>query len=328
MLADFRHRGGQLPEHLTVSAASSATGAAPDTIDAMDHGQQQPYDLRTLFKAVGRVGGRGGDNAAGERVDANEPVEVLDRYPLRVEAAPIDVTGFVDGIQSSMHLTHRDQRPVILSYVAAGALAPGARPVALVERLRLWCAELDVEWSTSVGGSIPIEVLSDAPPPDMETAALRRIGSSRDDVEREVVNGLVRRNDPGVIVVDGSVMTRVRSNRIVGVVKTLKSRYLADESVVWKLPKGWRSPRFAIGSGEQVRYSCYVQLVDKSEGAWNLGLIRLEAFDVELLEPLAARCLTEAQTASGGDPRWDRHLGSMRAVEDFLRARRPAAFSL
>jgi hypothetical protein len=162
----------------------------------------------------------------------------------------------------------------------------------------------------------------------METEVQRRIGSSRDDVERTVVNDLIRRDGAGVVVVDGSVMTRARSNRIVGVVKTLRSRYLTDESVVWGLPRGWRSPRFAIGDDDRIRYSCYVQLVDKHDGAWNLGLIRLEAFDVELLEPLAALCLGEAQTASGGDPRWDRHLGSMRAVEEFLRARRPAAFTL
>lgn len=298
------------------------------TVVTVHTSESAPYDLRSLFKAVGRVGGRGGDNAAGERTDASEHVEMVDKTPLVVQAQPAKVDGFLDGIQSSMHLTHCGQRPVVLSYVAAGALAPGARPVALAERLRLWAAGEDHEWVQSVSGGIPVEELPAVAPPDMETEVQRRIGASRDDVERDVLNDLLRQNSDGIIVVDGSVMMRARSKRIVGVVKTMRSRYLTDESVVWSLPRGWRSPRFAIGSGDNVRYSCYVQLVDKRDGAWNLGLVRLEAFDLELLEPAAALCLGEAQTASGGDPRWDRHLGSMRAVEEFLRARRPAAFTL
>jgi hypothetical protein len=294
----------------------------------VEPGQSTPYDLRSLFKAVGRVGGRGGENAAVERVDSQEEVVLLENSPLEVTAEPGKVCGFVDGIQSMLHLTHIKRRPVTMYYVAAGALGEGAVPRALVERLHLQCAKDDVEWVESLGSNIPIEVLAASTPPELELEAQKAVGVARDRAERQVVDELIASQETGFIAVDGSLLTRPRSNRLVGIVKTTKSRYLSDETVVWELRQGWRSPRFTIGTGEKLRYSCYVQLVEKGEGAWNLGLIRLESFALENLEPMAARCLQETQTKSSNDPRWDRHLGSVRAVEEFLRARRPVAFTL
>jgi len=286
------------------------------------------YDLRSLFKAIGRVGGRGGENAAVERSDTTEEVNLLENNPLEVKAEAAAVCGFVDGIQSTMHLTHIDRRPVTMYYVAAGALGEGATPKALVEKLRLQCASEDVEWVESLGSRIPVEVLGSSNPPDLELEAQKAVGAARDKAERTVIDDLIAGTDAGLIAVDGSLLARPRSKRLVGVVKTTKSRYLSDETVIWSLRRGWRSPRFTIGTGENLRYSCYVQLVEKGDGAWNLGLVRLESFDLENLEPMAARCLQETQTRSSNDPRWDRHLGSVRAVEEFLRARRPAAFTL
>jgi hypothetical protein len=301
----------------------SWSGTVPQVMST----EPQPYDLRALFKAVGRVGGRGGDNAAQERVDSAEPVELLEHHPLEVSCDPATVLGFVDGIQAQMHLTHIERRPVSMYYVAAGSLGAGAAPLALVERLRIQCTETDRDWVESLGSGIPVELLHGDTPPELENAALQAVGRARDDAERSVVGGLIGTGE-GLIVVDGSLLARPRAAQLVGVVKTTRSRYLSDERVVWELRRGWRSPRFTIGSGSTLRYSCYVQLVEKSDGAWNLGLIRLESFDLDHLEPMAARCLLEAQTRSSGDARWDRHLGSVRAVEEFLRARRPAAFSM
>lgn len=298
------------------------------TVEGMETGQNQPYDLRTLFKAVGRVGGRGGENAAVERTDSAEAVELLEHHPLEVACPPAAVSGFVDGIQAQMHLTHIERRPVSLYYVAAGALGERAIPTALVERMRIQCTEADLDWVGGLGSGIPVEILRGATPPELENEAQQEVGRARDAAERSVIDKLIVGEHTGLIVVDGSLLTRPRNNRVVGVVKTTRSRYLTDESVVWELRKGWRSPRFTIGSGGTLRYSCYVQLVEKQDGAWNLGLIRLESFVLDHLEPLAARCLEETQTRSSGDPRWDRHLGSVRAVEEFLRARRPAAFTM
>jgi hypothetical protein len=131
-------------------------------------------------------------------------------------------------------------------------------------------------------------------------------------------------------VVDGSLVARPIRDRVVGVVKTTNRRYLPDESVLWGLPAGWRSPRFKIPEGSQnvgaPRYSCYLRLHDASRQAWNFGLIRLETFDLDLLEPLCALALEERQPAGSLDRRYDRHLAGVRAVEDLLRARRPSIF--
>lgn len=297
----------------------------------MKHGPDvahEPYDLRRLFKAVGRVGGRGGEVAASERADSEELVEMVDACSLEVVSDPAEVAGFVDGIQAHMHLTHIERRPVSLYYVAAGALAKGAKPVALVEHLRLQCSEEDREWVENLGSNIPVEILPGATPPELELAAAKSVGAARDRAERTVIDEMLKVGGVGLIAVDGSLMARPHSDRLVGIVKTTAVRYLGDERVLWDLPRGWRSPRFTIGAGERRRYSCYVQLVEKGDGAWNLGLIRLESFVLSHLEPMAATCLAEVQTRSSGDPRWDRHLGSVRAVEEFLRARRPATFTM
>ncbi len=91
------------------------------------------------------------------------------------------------------------------------------------------------------------------------------------------------------------------------------------------------SPRFLMPAGSQgvtvPRYSCYVRLHDASRMAWNFGLVRLEAFKPELLDPLCALALLERQPAGSHDRRFDRHLSGVRAVEDLLRARRPTVFS-
>lgn len=287
------------------------------------------YDLRSLFKAVGRVGGRVGDVAAVERKESEEAVELIDSNPLQIDRDTLaDVAGFVDGIQAHMHLTHRERRPVAMYYVAAGALERGANAVALVERLKLQCGEADKDWLEGLGSNIPIELLGGDTPPEMEISAVQAVGKARDSAERAVIDDLLARGGKGLIAVDGSLLARPRADRLVGIVKTTRSRYLSDERVIWNLQHGWRSPRFTIGTGNTLRYSCYVQLVEKGDGAWNLGLIRLESFDPNHLEPMAAVCLAEVQSGSSGDPRWDRHLGSVRAVEEFLRARRPRPFTM
>jgi hypothetical protein len=290
------------------------------------------YDLRALFKSIGRFGAqRALDVSPTERPKADVEIEMLDEYPAEVVAAPIEVAGFVDGIQATLCITHREQRPVYLFYVGAAALGEGARAVGVRERLALICADTDAEWVSQISVGVPVEQLVDATPPELERDAHRLVGATRDHLERTLVNELL---EQGVktLVVDGSLVGRPADRRLVGVVKTSQRQWLNDESVLWSLPEGWRSPRFKIPAGQGGmgvdRYSCYVQMADKSSGAWNLGLIRLETFDPEMLDPLAARALLERQGSRSGDMRWDRHLASVRAVEEFLRSRRPSVFAL
>ena len=128
---------------------------------------------------------------------------------------------------------------------------------------------------------------------------------------------------------DGSLVGRSVDPRVVGIVKTTARRYMADETELWRLPKGWRSARFSIPAGNDMgveRHSCYVRLHDARRRPWDFALIRVETFDPDLCEPVAALALTDAQDGSRSDARWDRHLRGVRCVEDLMRARRPAIF--
>jgi hypothetical protein len=286
-------------------------------------------DLRVLFRALGGFSGvRALESSPIERTKAEEQVDLLDAAPSKITASPLDVAAFVDGIQASLCLTHFEHRPVYLSYVAAAAVGHGSSVKGLRERLLLQSAQLDVPFLESLNSGVPIGILPFDDPPSLEREAQRTIGSLRDQMERRLVTDMLE-EDVGRLVLDGSLLGREHDVRLVGVVKTSAHQWLDDESCLYGLPEGWRSPRFSISEkGGRQRYSCYVQMVDKSRGPWNQGLIRLEAFDAELLDSLAALALTERQGSHSGDRRWDRHMAGVRAVEDYLRARRPSVFSL
>jgi hypothetical protein len=290
------------------------------------------YDLRALFKAIGRFGGeRALDVSPTERPKADVAIEMIDAAPAKITSPPLAVDGFVDGIQATLCVTHREQRPIYLFYVAAAALGDKAVPLGVRERLSLMCSDTDAEWLAGVSAGVPIEQLVDATPPELERDAHRLVGTTRDALERSLVSDLLDQNC-GTLVLDGGLTGRPADRRLVGVIKDTNRQWLADESVLWGLPEGWRSPRLMIPAGATgvgvARYSCYAQMTNKAESGWNTGLIRLESFDPDVLEGLAARCLIERQSSRSGDMRWDRHMASVRAVEEFLRSRRSAVFSL
>jgi hypothetical protein len=293
------------------------------------------HDLEAFFHAVGHFSGERGLTATPqERAEPDVAAELLDAGNSRIDADPMPVAAFVDGIQAALVVTHRDHRPVYLNYVAAGAVGggpAGAVPLGLEESLTLVCSTVDREWADEVRGTIPVEELPVEYPPDVERAAVQILGGAREQRERALVEDLVRQGR-APLVLDGSLVGRPFQRELVGVVKTTRRKYLADERCLFGLPAGWRSPRFKIpagtaGSGID-RYSCYLRMVNAEHSPWNFGLIRLESFDPDLLDPLAARCLLERQSSASGDARWDRHLTSIRAVEEFLRSCRPGVYAL
>jgi hypothetical protein len=303
-----------------------------DTAPAAPPTAREPYDLREFFHAVGSFSGeRALAQSPAPRLEANVEVELLDAEPSEIIADPLVVAGFVDGIQNALCVTYRGHRPVYLTYVAAGAVSPSGRPLRVRERLSVVASRLDTEWVEGIGTDIPMVTLDEERPDLLATRAVELIGGERENLERALVEDLV---DDGEfpLLVDGSLVGRPVRPEIVGVVKTVARRYLPDESVLWGLPAGWRSPRFRIPAGAQGvtadRYSCYLRLHSASARAWDFALVRLEAFTPEIIDSLAALALNETQSARSGDHRFDRHLAGVRAVENMLRARRPAVYSL
>lgn len=295
------------------------------------------HDLRQLFRAVGRFSGQQAlTSSPPDRQDIDGAVELLDEDPGDLSGvAPAPVGAWVDGIQASMILTHRAHRPVYLSYVAAGAVGNDRQPVTVREKLEIVCSHLDREWVDELGSSVPVDEHTVESPPDVERAALDALGGHRAALEVALAQDLVVRleSEPRpVVVVDGSLGPRIDHMNLAGVVKTHGRKYLPDETVLYGLPAGWRSPRFKIpagvAGGRSERWSCYVRLSDASDHAWAHALIRVETHRLDLLESMAARCLTEKQPSRADDARVDRHLAPVRRCEDWLRARRPQVYGV
>lgn len=293
------------------------------------------YDLRSFFRTVGAPLPGGALTAPPvERTDLSGQMELVDSERAPIDVEPMPVAGFIDGVQSSMVVTYRSHRPVYLTYQAAGAVGARAQLVGLKERLALVCSTADMSWVAEVNLSdrpLPVLELPVTDPMEVERAAYMSVGDWRDRLERSLVEELV---DAGVgpLVVDGSLRDRPYHGSLHAVVKdTSATRYLPDESALFGLPCGWRSPIFRIpagagGGGMVDRYSCYVRLHDARHRGWGFGLVRLEAYDPERLLPLGALAMAERQGPRSGDGRWDRHLASVSTTEKVLRARRPSVF--
>jgi hypothetical protein len=284
----------------------------------------EPVDLSLLLRRVAACGGSPSAGAVVEppdRTDASAKIELLDA-PCEVASSPLVVEGYVDGVQSAVTLRHIGHRPIVLQYAAAAAVGDGAQVRAISESLQIVHSSIDTEWVLEVADRIARVSLVEEEPHAVTVRQVQHLRAERVEREREVVQAAV---GDGWLVLDGSLIARPVQNGVVGVVKTTQRRYLGDESQLWSLEEGWRSSRFRIPAGiecGQDRFSCYLRLFNAAGRGWDFGLIRLEAFDAEVLDALAARCLLERQ-GSTRDGRWDRHLAGVRAVEDVLRARRP-----
>jgi hypothetical protein len=325
-------------------APSPATirGAAQSAATAAVHGlpaplPPPPYDLRKFFRSVGTstFGAALGAEPA-ERTQSAAQVDLWDTERTRLTGPPLTVAAFIDGIQSSVLVTHREHRPVYLAYQAAGAVGAGAALIGLSERLTLMCSVVDEGWVGEINLTdtpIPVDTLEVTSPPDIERSAYTHLGDWRNRLEVRLVEDLTEAG-VGPLIVDGSLMGRPHNLALHAVVKdVLHTRYLPDDSVLYGLPEGWRSPIFTLapgGSGKYARphtiYSCYVRLHDARQFSWAHGLIRLEAFDPLALNALGVRAMVERQSPRSGDGRWDRHLVSVAMTEKVLRARRPAVF--
>lgn len=292
----------------------------------------ESFDLREFFRSVGHFSGeRALTVTPSERPEPTTPAILLEEDNQKVSSKPLAIAAFVDGIQASLCVTYREHRPVYLNYVAAGAVGHHAKVLRIDEKLTVVCSSLDVEWVKTLGENLPIEELAATMPLDVERAALHILGGDRESFERALVQDLSSEN-LGTLCLDGSLLGRPPLNSLVGVVKSTGKKYLADESPLYRLPAGWRSAIFKIPENtagvSPDRYSCYLRLFNADNKSWNFGLIRLEAFTPELLDPLAARALMERQNPAAGDPRFDRHLESMHTCEEVMRSRRPAVFSI
>lgn len=285
-------------------------------------------DLRPFLRAMGGAPTRGALDVP-EREEPEVPAELLDSASSRVTAAPITKAVFIDGIQSNSVLTYRTHRPVTLVAEAAGAVDEQLKPRHVIENFEVLCAREDFDWVMEHDCPLSVRVVSESLEPTVvERATSADLKNARDGLEILLAADLLDAAEDGErVLVDGHLANRPDDHRLGGIIKSTETRLLSDESVLWGLPEGWRSPRFVMpenyGGLSAQRYSCYVRMRPAGDRPWGFGLIRVESYDPDQLDELAATALAFRQPAGTHDARGDRHVAPVAMVEKWLRARRP-----
>ena len=87
---------------------------------------------------------------------------------------------------------------------------------------------------------------------------------------------------------------------------------------------------FELSQAGTTRWAAYVRLASNrsDSGPPARGLVRIEAFDRELIEPLAATCMDLRQQPGSMAPRADRHLAPIAACERELRRSLPQLYGI
>lgn len=286
-------------------------------------------DLRPFLRAMGGTPTRAPLDVP-ERDEPDDPAELLEEAPQKVATPPASEAVFIDGIQLSTVLTYRSHRPVTLVAAAAGAVDANMEPQYVVENYEVLCGRDDLDWIVERECPLAVRVVCDSREPvEVERATAADLRAARDGLEILVTADMLDDlGDGHSVVVDGHLAGRPADHRLTGVIKSTNSRLLQDESVLWDLPEGWRSPKFKVptnhGGPSAQRYSCYVRLRPASNRPWSYGLVRVETYDPDLLDQAAATALAFRQPAGTHDTRGDRHLAPIAMVERWLRSRRPA----
>ena len=243
------------------------------------------------------------------------------------QPAPLAVAAVVDGIQHTKTLRYLHGRPVVLAFLAAGAIDPTTGDlIRIEERLSLHCTRQDVGWLTATSrSSIPIETVDVHDIRHAEQAVAEQVNTHRHRLECQLVRRLLPHlPDNGHALVDGSVSSHPIDRRIVGLVKTTDTAYTPDDERLVHLSEGQTTSPFRT----RWAHSTYLRLRDRDNRPWNHGLVRLEALDPDLLPRLATWALSHRQPTDTADPRGDRHLSPVAACERLLRTRTPAIFDL
>jgi hypothetical protein len=304
------------------------------TFDELSAPPEGGADLRQLLRACGGRAYAAGALPAEARTDSKVTVDLLDTTGAPIDAEPLDAAGFLDGVQATRCLAWRGRRPITLTYCAAGAVRRRNDVVGLRERLCIVASTADHDWVRDLPGGLDVVWITESSPPEVGAVVHDTIAKLRAHLEDRLTDEIVASGastSTSPLVVDGDLRSTSRNrhgDQVVAVAKTHQTRWLPDESELYHLPEGWRSARFHIPAGAGVhvdRYSCYVRLWGSGARPWNFGLIRLETLDPDQLDGLAATAMALRQGSSAPDSRWDRQLAPVRAVEEWLRVRRPIA---
>jgi hypothetical protein len=242
---------------------------------------------------------------------------------------------FLDGTQRYEVMAYAGASPVVVAEIAAGVLERRDRQlhVAEVARRRLVIARPAVlrRLEGILEGHLAVALPEDEPahPVHDFQLARREVDAERGRLEVEVGRRYRSASDAWLIV-DGSLGESLQwasDSRMVGISKSHATLPFSDLDLeqYLRLPAGYRSPVFQP-AGHQVApvYSWALRLWPWEGKDLLHGLIRVEAAPTAetlgLADQLSRWLLAERAPVSTPDPRWDRLLYGIRAVEEYLRA--------
>ena len=242
---------------------------------------------------------------------------------------------FLDGTQQYEVMAYAGASPLVVAEVAAAVMERSERRlrVARVQRRRLVLARPSVldDLGDTLTDHEAIELPETGPSHPVRDFQLARLAvdTARGKLEVEVGSGY-RRESGAWMIVDGSLTESPHwSNdpRMVGVAKSHATMPFSGEALeqYLRLPQGWRSPVFEP-PGRQLApvYSWALRLWPWEGRDLLHGLIRIEttssAATLENADRLSRWLLAERAPVSAPDPRWDRLLYGIHAVEQYLKA--------
>lgn len=245
-----------------------------------------------------------------------------------------DAVAFLDGVQRSEVIAYAGAQPLVLAEIAAAVRErQGRRLRTVVElRRRLLIGRADALASAGdADGCEPLALPDDGPvhPVRDLNAAARQLDRARGNLELQAGDRYRSLSD-GWLIIDGSLGVSpgwAGDERMIGVVKSHATLPFEGESLerYLRLPPGSRSSIFAPAGSVAPVHAWGLRLWPWEGRDLLHGLVRVEvaphSATPELADRISRRLLAERVPVSAPDPRWDRLLYGIHAVEQYLRAR-------
>jgi hypothetical protein len=242
---------------------------------------------------------------------------------------------FLDGTQRYEVMAYAGASPVVVAEIAAAVLERRNRQlhVAEVARRRLVIARPEVlrDLGDAIEGHGKVEIPEHEPPHPVKDFQLarREVDAARGRLEVELGHRYRSASNTWLIV-DGALSESpqwARDGRMLGVAKSHATLPFGgtDLELYLRLPAGMRSPVFEPAGNEVAPVFSWALRLWPWQGKDLLhGLIRVEAAaspaTVAEADQISRWLLAERAPVSTPDPRWDRLLYGVRAVEEYLRA--------
>ncbi len=261
---------------------------------------------------------------------------------LRVGGHPVGVpepwpgtVAFLDGTQRYEVMAYAGASPVVVAEIAAAVLERRDRQLHVAEsaRRRLVIARPEVlrDLGDAIEGHAAVEIPEDEPAHPVKDFQLarREVDAARGRLEVEIGHRY-RSASNAWLLIDGALSESPQwatDGRMLGIAKSHATLPFGggDLEHYLRLPAGTRSPVFEPAGGRVAPVHSWALRLWPWQGKNLLhGLVRIEAAatpqTVAQADQLSRWLLAERCPVSAPDPRWDRLLYGIRAVEQYLRA--------